>query len=1032
MLSYVARSLWRNPRRALAAILGVGLAAALFADAAFFVDGSGRRMTSRAIAHVTVDMQAGVNAPLASSLSLAASVSPRPPLSVGQPVTITLVATNTAPVPAQGVVLEAPLPAQLGYQLGSTRRDDASVPDVAPSEENPSPSSPLANGLLLGTLGPGASSRITYAAMTLVPVSSAADVLGSTIRSAEELAPAPANGPKAVDLAALTAALRRVRDVRAAQPFGLVDLPAGAVQVGNRTVDAPIKLIGLDPAYATDLPIVRFTGPGYKRGTALLSPAAAQQLGASPGTMLQLRIPGRSPASPLTIPVGSVADLTRADQLFANREHGSLGDFVAAPYVVGVDIETFQRQILPALRVDAAAAVPTLKVPPVVEIHSRVARDALTSDPGSAFVASSGVRRSIERAAPGDVTVIDNLSASLERARTDSALAKILFIALGLPGTVLAGYLAFYGGGLLAETERRERALLRARGFAPLTLARGLAYQAIAIAGVGATIGLAAALAAGAVLFPSEFTPRGRGFAVSIALAMAVSVVTTTLAVYLPARRALLRDVAEVRRAVAAPDRPAWLRARLDVVLLIVACVISAIFVVTGGFKPNPKAHDESIARSFYILLAPWCLWLGGTLLAARGVLALSRRIGRKTAMQDFRQHLVWHTLLRSVSRRPRAVVSGIVALSLAVAFGVSLAIFATTFRDEQRADARFITGSDVRVTPSLGAALSPDVAARLHVPGVRAISPVARVPDVVVGTDQLLFAAIDPRSFTRVAPLDPGFFTNISPDKAMAALAADPQAVLVDKETAESFNLAKGDTVKAQLPSPTLGQPILVTLRVAGTFIQFPGFPLGLDFVGNLTTYQQATGSTAPSYYLLRTDGSEPTNSRVAGAVGAALGNTAPARVDTTTKTANKDQTSLAGLSLTGLGRVESLYTLLIVSLGIVIFVVALLVQRSSERAVMRALGLARRRVHAVILGEAVIVLVVSIIVGLAIGVPMAYMFTQILRRIFVVPPSSLSLPPSEALLLGGLLVVTVALSSALISGALRRMRLVELLREE
>jgi len=222
------------------------------------------------------------------------------------------------------------------------------------------------------------------------------------------------------------------------------------------------------------------------------------------------------------------------------------------------------------------------------------------------------------------------------------------------------------------------------------------------------------------------------------------------------------------------------------------------------------------------------------------------------------------------------------------------------------------------------------------------------------------------------------------------------------------------------------------VTFRVAGTLIQFPSFPLGLDFVGNRDAYEQATGTTTPSWYLLRTDGTRATNERVARDIRARLGVATPARIDTTARIANKDQTSLAGLSLTGLGRVENLYTLLIAGLAIVIFVVALLVQRNGERAVMRALGLARRRVHAVILGEATVVLLVSVLVGLVIGVPMAFMFVQILRRIFVVPPSSLTFPTSTVLLLAAVLIVSLALSAALIAAALRRMRLVELLRQE
>ncbi len=515
-----------------------------------------------------------------------------------------------------------------------------------------------------------------------------------------------------------------------------------------------------------------------------------------------------------------------------------------------------------------------------------------------------------------------------------------------------------------------------------------------------------------------------------------VSILITVLAIYLPARRALLRDVTEARQEVVAAERPGWLRVRLDLWLLVVAAVVSVAFVVLGGFKPAPGAVEESVAKSFYILLAPWCLWLGGVLLAARIFLGVSRRAGAKTSSPDspppdFRRHLVRRTMVRSVTRRPAVVTAGIIMVSLAVAFGVSLAIFVATFRDQQQSDARFVVGSDVRVTVSPGQPLPPDVDQRLRVPGVEAVTAVAQVPDAVLGSEKLMFVAVDPATFTDVVDLSPGYFTEGGPDEALAALADDPTAVIIDEETAETFNVGQGDTIKLQVPSPALGQPTLVPLTVVATVVQFPGYPTGLDFVGNLDAYRQATGATTPSYFLLRTDGEPDTNARVAADLARSLGTDVPARISTTAQVGNPDQSSIAGLSLTGLGRVEGFYMFLIASLGIVIFVAMLLTQRNTERAVMRALGLARRQLRSIFLGEAAIVATVSVVVGTLIGVPMAYMFVQILRRIFVVPPA-LSVPPSLALLLLGLLVVTVAVSAAILSVSARRLKLVELLRTE
>ena len=386
----------------------------------------------------------------------------------------------------------------------------------------------------------------------------------------------------------------------------------------------------------------------------------------------------------------------------------------------------------------------------------------------------------------------------------------------------------------------------------------------------------------------------------------------------------------------------------------------------------------------------------------------------------------------RSVTRRPGIVAAGLVTVSLAVAFGVSLAVFVATFHARQEVDARFAVGSDVRVTVSPGQVLPPDIDAAAAGAGRESRSARwPRCPTPSSARRSSSSSAIDPTTFPDVAPLSSGFFTDTNAADAMQALVDDPHAVLVDSETADTFNLDEGDVMRLLIPSPSLGAPVLVNLKVAATLIQFPGFPTGLDFVGTLDTYRQETGVGSPSYYLLRTDGTEETNERVSAAVTSALGTDVPARISTTAAAANPDQTSIAGLSLTGLGRVEGFYMLLIASLGIIIFVAMLLVQRTGERAVMRALGLARRRLRAVLLGEAVIVASVSTVAGTIIGVPMAYMFIQVLRRIFVVPPR-LSYPPALALLLLGVAVVTIAVAAAIVSVAVRRLRVVEFLRAE
>jgi hypothetical protein len=60
----------------------------------------------------------------------------------------------------------------------------------------------------------------------------------------------------------------------------------------------------------------------------------------------------------------------------------------------------------------------------------------------------------------------------------------------------------------------------------------------------------------------------------------------------------------------------------------------------------------------------------------------------------------------------------------------------------------------------------------------------------------------------------------------------------------ARTFNVQPGDQVKAQLPGPN-GTTVPVTFRAAGLFKEFPGYPQGIDLVGNLTFYQTVTAGT-------------------------------------------------------------------------------------------------------------------------------------------------------------------------------------------
>ena len=834
--------------------------------------------------------------------------------------------------------------------------------------------------------------------------------------------------PDSITLEQLAQRVAALPGVAGVDPLISLDLPAGSLRTGSQPLAQPLRIFAFDPAYLQHYPLVRLSSGQYLANGALVSADTALALGIAPGGSATLTIPGGVASLPIT--VTGVADFSKADALFTSRSPDSQGEFVQVPNVLVVPIKTFQTEIMPALRLDAAATAPVLK-PPFLELDLHVDRARLATDPNLAVVTTAGLKRSIERIAPGQVAVIDNLTEALTGARSDTILAKILFLFLGLPGVLLAAYLSRYAGGLLAQAQRREQATLRARGAQPRHLLRALTFTTAGIAFLGSAVGLAmGAVAVFLALGPAAFLNASReSLLLSAGLSFLAGIVTTALALYLPARRALAAEASSERRELDVNAPPAWLRLRLDLAFVAAAALVWFVTVLSGGFKPT-SAEGQSVSLSFYTLLAPLLGWLGVTLLAVRLLLLAGGRLpqsgkggfGRLTA----------GALRRSVQRRSRALASGVIAVALAVAFGSSLSLLVATYDAEKQADARFVTGSDVRVTPSALTAQTAGFAGQLKVPGVTDVTPVAQTSSALVGTDKRALVAVDPASFGKAASLPDSFFSGISADAAMAAMRNDPAGLLVSVELARTFDVRPGDQVKIQLTDKA-GRKVPVTFHAVGLFKNFAGFPQGIDLVGNLAFYQSATSNPKIDVFLVRTaDPSPAAVTQVAQALKTGPGRTSPLLVETTATAINRDSSSLAAVNLRGLGTLESVFTVLMSAAGIAIFVFGLLLQRRKEYVTMRALGIRIGQLRNLVLGEAAVVALLSLVIGGGVGLGMALLFVQILAPIFTIAPSALTVPAGQLSLLATLVLGAMGLSVVIASRGLRRLNPVELLREE
>jgi putative ABC transport system permease protein len=1035
LASYVRRDLLRNPRRTLAALAGVTLGVGLFSGVLFFIDGSGASMTKRALAPLAIDMQRVLGSSLGGGLELSERSSPSGRVAAGQTVRITLRVANRGSVPANEVVVNDAPAAPLTYLQGTSTLNGRRLRDQGGTI-------PLSNGaamagLNIGTVAPRSAVTLTYRARSSRPADTRSLSFTGRISSRENLVPTPANTSSQPSIERLAAMIRSIPGVAAADPLMFVDLPPGSLSSGGTTIQDTVRVFGFDERYAQHYPSIRVVGGSLRPGAAALSVEASRALTAGPGGSVDLRLPGKVTTAHL--PVTAVADLSRAKPLFYSRKAGDLEAFLYLPHTIVVDPATFASTIIPAFQAAGAARGQPLKSQPLLELDVLVQRSRLQADPRTALAQTQAIAGAIKTTAPGQDYLIDNVSNTLQVARDDAAVAKRMFLFLGLPGALLAAFLAAFAGSILASAQRRDQALLRIRGAHRGHLLRVLIYRTLALAGAGAVVGTALGmLSVMVILGPGTLFEAAPGaLALSALIGIGVGLLATAVALYLPGRRSLHREISQERGEMALGAAPAWRRLGLDFVLLVATLAGEIVALQAGAFDAPAGSVYEGRAVSLpsHLLLAPVGAWVAGVLLSVRAFDGVASRLPLSPPPRY--GSLVWGSLARSVRRRSWSLAGGVVAVGLVVAFGTSLVTFTATYDAGKAADARFLVGSDVRVTPSVLSSKPhpPSFASQLLVSGVAASTPVVFKPQNAVLTstyneDIKSLAAIEPASFQRVAALSDQSFLGGSAGSALTALQRDPRSVLIDAKTADDLKIAIGEQVQVVFARGTPRQTP-ARLHVVGFFKRFPGFPQGVNVVANLGYYRAATRVQAADFFLVRTSGSG--DAPLAGAVAslrAGPGAHDALNVDSTRTSLDKDQSSLTALNVRGLLDLDSFYTLLMAAAGIAIFVFGMMLQRRREYVTLRAQGMQTRELRALVLGETAFVTVFGLTAGVLVGTGMGYLLVHVLQPLFILDRgATFSLLGTMTLVL---LVVAATLASALAATELlRRLRPTELLRE-
>jgi putative ABC transport system permease protein len=775
--------------------------------------------------------------------------------------------------------------------------------------------------------------------------------------------------------------LRTAPHVVAAERFALASFAGSTLtRGGSVSTTAAGALVAVDPRYLQTFPAFRLAQGTFGAGGIAISQDMGTNLGARVGDTIAVQLSGH--AGSFRAPVTGVLNVKRADVVFLPIDPQLRGapanppvDIIVMPYATFT--ARYASRLLAQAPSSGAVVIRPGAAPVSAQVHLLLDHNALPADPSQAQTFLTGLRRELEKPFAGQVTIADNLAGALDAASSDSVWATVLFVFLALPGVALAGIFARGALDNYLAIQAPEFALLRARGVDGRRL---LALVGATLAGLvvgGVLLGLAIGLAAVRLTPGVDLTGSDTALLRAAGLALAGSLLIAGVVVGPPLRTLLAQEVVDARRRVARSSRPPlWQRLYLDIALVLAGLAVYRI-TVANGFHPVLNGEgNPTLSLSLYTFLAPFLFWTGAVLAGLRLAMMALRRLrwGGGGNLSTY--------VLAGVRRRAGALARAAMLTGLAIAFVVSVSIFATTYNQQQRVDAQLTLGADVKVTLPPARAGDPWLVAQLQRPGVAALSPFATT-EAYVGTEIQDIFGIDAASLQHATTFSDTFFQGATAAQMLARLATTPDGLLVSDETARNYSIVPGDRLNLRLYDTRHKRYVVAPFHMVGVATEFVTAPKDAFLVANRAYVRRITGTTAPSFYLLRASGEPATLAQQLRAI------LPPgSQVQSIEQVSGLLATSLTAINLNGLARIESAFALAVLALGLAIFLVAEVGERRREFAVLAALGAAPRQAAIFLLVEPGLAVLIGLVVGLLVGRLLGGMLVIILAGIFDPPP--------------------------------------------
>ena len=566
--------------------------------------------------------------------------------------------------------------------------------------------------------------------------------------------------------------------------------------------------------------------------------------------------------------------------------------------------------------------------------------------------------------------------------------------------SIFAGIALFVGSFIIWNTftmivsqRSREIALLRAVGATRRQVMRSLITEALLLgfgaSALGVLVGVGVAKALTALMdvigfsLPSTSTqlhPR------TIWLSLLVGTLVTVVAAVLPARKATrVLPVEALRAATPGSMRPSRRRAVIGSVLTGLGVVALSMGLFAGG---GMRLVGLGILAGL----------IGVTTLGPLAVRPMAKALGWPLAARGITGDLARQNAMRN----PKRTASTAAALMV----GLTLVIGVSVFASSLKASVGDVLGGSTKADLFLarasigGMGFSTEVAKEVaRVPGVDTVSATGfgQARFAGVGTN---YASVDPATVEKVVNLD------MSSGHA-ADLGTD--GILVQKATAERHQWRVGSIVPTEFASTGKHD-----LRVVGIYDRKAGF-LDSDYILSVATQVAQDGTRLDRAGLVvLSPGAD--KGQVQQRIAVALADHPDAKI-LTQKEYQKDTGGFINQLLIFV-TVMLLLAVLIALLGIVNTLALSVYERTRELGLLRAVGMTRGQVRAMVRWESVIISVIGAIAGAGLGIGIGVALARALKdegiASIVVPAPQVAMYVALAALAGVLAAVGPSRSAA------------------